>query len=359
LNFALVALFLLSTVSMTKLKLTKQDIKPVTVTFRGYVKFVGTNSLVPDTLLPSAKITFTDDNKNQFTAKIVGDGTYEVTLPIGRYVRTFSSPGFYSVSTSVCIRSSANGNDPKHTIDVKEIPRPLPPIVIPVQPPNPTFTIRGLIKDSTTNNVINNTSVSLVFTNKATKDKFTAKILAEGIYEVTDLTEGSYTVDASLKGYAEQSESRSLTGPSTETDLRNVIFLSPELNGWRFVLTWGATPLDLDSHMILPDTTEVNFDNRKSGDKKVKLDIDALKGFGPETITMLEPSPGIYTYYVNRYSNEAPIQKSGARVVVYHGKKKVQEFAVPTGGDETLPNWVVATIDTANDTMQIVNQLNP
>jgi len=126
----------------------------------------------------------------------------------------------------------------------------------------------------------------------------------------------------------------------------------------RVVLTWGATPLDLDAHVLLQDgNTEVNFDNRKSKDGKVTLDVDARTGFGPETVSFVDPAPGTYKYYVNRYSNEAPLQKSGASVKVYHGDKLYKTFAVPTEGDSTLDNWYIFDIDSNKNELNEVNQL--
>lgn len=68
----------------------------------------------------------------------------------------------------------------------------------------------------------------------------------------------------------------------------------------RVVLTWGASPRDLDSHMTGPasdgDRFHVFYSHKKyteNGIKKVGLDVDDTTSYGPETITIYNPSPGV------------------------------------------------------------------
>jgi len=358
LNFAL-ALFLFSTVSMTKLRLTTKSTPtaPTTVTFQGHIQYAGSAQLIPENLLATAKVVFKSDDGKSYNAKIVGEGMYQVTLPIGSYTREVTVAGFKTSTAKVCVRTSAGDSIlPKHTVSLEAIPVPPKKPEIPIEP-NPIITLRGYIKDATTNKPINSTNISLTFTNNSTKTVYKATVFPGGLYEVTGFKAGSYKVEALLKGYTDEVDTRNITGSSDEKDLRNVILMSPEVNGWRAVLTWGSTPLDLDAHVQLPDGKEVNFDTRKSGDGKVTLDVDARKGFGPETVTWIDPSPGVYKYYVNRYTNEASIQVSKAKVVVYRGNKKILNLKVPTTGDATLDNWYVFDLDTEKGEIVTMNQL--
>jgi len=361
LNFAL-ALFLFSTVSMTKLRLTTKYLqtpaKITTVTFRGYITDTTTKDKIPQGFLSGAKITFVKDT-NTYYAKIVGDGIYEATLPIGRYMRITTIPGFNPVQTKICIRTSASIDNPKNTINLDEIPQPAPKQKQQIDvAPASTYTVRGVIKDSTTNKPINSTSVTVVFISNATGVKYNATISAGGIYEVSDLPNGKYKIITTLSGYVEEDDFRNITASSTEKDLNNAILLSPDIQGWRMVLTWDKLPLDLDAHVILTDgTTEVNFDNKKSKDGHITLDVDNKQGYGPETVSFLNPNPGVYKYYVQRYSNELPLQQSKAKVVVYNGDKKYKSYHVPTDGDTTLDNWYVFDLDITNNIVNPVNQL--
>jgi len=358
LNFAL-ALILICSVSLTKLRLTNKAPTIPTVTFRGYIKGTSTKALVPIANLGSAKITFVPESGPSYSAKIVGDGIYEVTLPIGTYRRKVTVDGFKPVETKICIRTSASAENPRHTISLDEIPVPKPvdKKTIPIADPL-LFTITGLIKDSTTNKIINDKNATVTFVNTATKTEYKATVLPGGVYSVDKLPEGKYNISASLAKHADFADTRQISASSDETNKINIILLSPIISGWRVVLTWGATPLDLDAHVALPDgNNEVNFDNKKSKDGLVTLDVDAKLGFGPETVSFVDPAPGIYKYYVNRYTNDATLQKSNAKVVVYHGDKIYKQFTVPTDGDATLDNWYVFDIDATNNVLNEVNQL--
>ena len=99
----------------------------------------------------------------------------------------------------------------------------------------------------------------------------------------------------------------------------------------RIVLTWGATPRDLDSHLDidLADGTsghtwysDKNY--TKNGDLMADLDLDDTTSYGPETTTVYEMEQGVYTFYVHDYTNlnsnnSTALATSGAKVEVYLG----------------------------------------
>jgi len=295
---------------------------------------------------------------------------YEVTLPIGRYLRVVKSNAFTAVATKVCVRSSASASQSKHTIRLTAVP--LPPVVIKKLNPIAVvaevklFTIRGYIKNSVTNGLVTDDLLrsgkfSMVYIDKDTKKAYTATILKGGVWQI-QLPAGNYRREIRMDQFAEMTEEKRVTQSSDEQSKENILFLSPTVRGFRVVLTWGKLPLDLDAHVIMPnavdiDTGEVNFDKPKSKDGHVTLDVDAKLGFGPETLSFIDIAPGVYQYYVNRYSNEASLQKSDAKVVVFKGNKLIRKFHVPRGGDPTAENWHVFNIDTINHKLIEVNQL--
>jgi len=229
LNFAL-ALILISTVSLTKLRLATKIPIP-NVTFRGSIKAKGTSTLVPQSKLGSAKIEFVSDS-GTYNAKIVGDGTYEVTLPIGRYRRTVTVSGFKPVETKICVRPGASSENPKNGVYLDEVPVPV--IIKPIEKKIivPTvYSIRGLVKDSTSNKVISDTSISITFINTATNDTYKATVLTGGLYSVSNLAAGKYKIVASLNGFAEFSEIRQILASSDELNPINTILLSPVISG--------------------------------------------------------------------------------------------------------------------------------
>jgi hypothetical protein len=116
-----------------------------------------------------------------------------------------------------------------------------------------------------------------------------------------------------------------------------VLALSPamtDLDGLRIVLDWGRAPADLDAHLAFPGH-HVYFLAKQGGD--ARLDVDSVRGGGPETITLARRQPGVrYLYAVHDYSDkDAPatdrLARSGARVFVYVGQTLVRTYAVPAG----------------------------
>ncbi|MDR3347702.1 MAG: hypothetical protein LBN32_03715, partial [Helicobacteraceae bacterium] len=80
--------------------------------------------------------------------------------------------------------------------------------------------------------------------------------------------------------------------------------LSPvmkSLDGLRVVLTWGAKPIDLDSHLVFGDN-HVYFEKKGRRNAKAYLDVDDSDSFGPETITIQKIEPQSYVYAVHNFS---------------------------------------------------------
>ncbi len=80
----------------------------------------------------------------------------------------------------------------------------------------------------------------------------------------------------------------------------------------QFTLIWDS-PADLDLHVIEPGGTEIDWVNR-NGERGGELDVDNMKGFGPENVYWVEARdpdgkvlakgqgpPGEYKWYVNHY----------------------------------------------------------
>ena len=125
----------------------------------------------------------------------------------------------------------------------------------------------------------------------------------------------------------------------------------------RIVLTWGATPSDLDSHLFGPTADgqvfHVYFANQNYSDNTTaaNLDLDDVTSFGPETTTIERQAPGTYIFAVHDYTNQSDMDStglslSGARVEVYQGAALVASFNVPRNRAGTV--WTVFTLDGTN-----------
>lgn len=133
----------------------------------------------------------------------------------------------------------------------------------------------------------------------------------------------------------------------------------------RVVLTWGATPDDLDSHMYVElyngDSGNVYWSNTSfysESERVVDLDLDDVNCYGPETITVYDAKPGIYYYYVRNYTADYDYQlsESGAVVQVYLGTSGVPAytFYVPSGYGY---DWVVFSFDSTTGVLTPVNTI--
>lgn len=117
------------------------------------------------------------------------------------------------------------------------------------------------------------------------------------------------------------------------------------LDGLRIVLTWGAYPTDLDSHLWYSD--QHIYWKDKVG-VQANLDVDDRDGYGPETITINERKFGTDYYYsvhdyINRESTHSEaLSRSGATVFVYIGQSLVKTYYVPKNKIGNL--WTVFKI---------------
>jgi len=144
----------------------------------------------------------------------------------------------------------------------------------------------------------------------------------------------------------------------------NRVLLSGEL---RVVLTWGATPLDLDSHMTGPKAggglfhTYYASKNYSTGGETVAfLDLDDVTSYGPETTTVYNPVAGTYKFLVHDYSNmhssySEAMANSGATVKVYLGGTLANVFYVPNT-DGTL--WEVCSYNTVTGEITAINNVS-
>jgi hypothetical protein len=186
---------------------------------------------------------------------------------------------------------------------------------------------------------------------------------ASGAYAFNALTAGTYTVRATKVGF---SDGTVIATISAATQTAPVLFMSPTGTSfaWRIVLSWGAAPRDLDSHLTGPLTGStsrfhVYFPASERGSLTAspfaKLDVDVTTGYGPETITIAQQIAGVYRYYVYRYSSDGgEIKTSSARVDLYQGNALVRQFYPPLQDGRfwtvfELNGSTITTVNTIND----------
>lgn len=129
------------------------------------------------------------------------------------------------------------------------------------------------------------------------------------------------------------------------------------LDGLRVVLSWGAAPRDLDSHIAYPNN-HIHFSAKQGRD--ALLDVDDTDSYGPEAITLQKKAFGdAYVYavhdYLNRSApNSSELGNSQAKVFVYIGQSLVRTYYVPKGQVGNF--WTVFRI-TGDGDFQDINRM--
>jgi hypothetical protein len=150
--------------------------------------------------------------------------------------------------------------------------------------------------------------------------------------------------------------SSSTTYNSSENGVTSPI---PTINEIRIVLTWGAQPSDLDSHLLGTlsggGNLHVYYGSKqyyKNSQLVAQLDIDDTSSYGPETTTIMSltnntNSYGTYKYYVHNYSGNfnATLRNSGATVSIYYGGSTSPDvvYQIQSGSGSEL-YWDVFTL---------------
>lgn len=196
---------------------------------------------------------------------------------------------------------------------------------------------------------------------------------SEGTYNF-DILAGNYTILAKAEDYISNSTNITITGNAC---VQADVTLSPEEseivdtnNNLRFVLTWGETPRDLDSHLFGPATTGngtfhtyySSKDYYHNNERIANLDLDDTTSYGPETTTIYKMnSSGKYSFYVHDFSNRSSdsstsMSKSGAKVVIYNGNTLYATFNIPVNVGGTV--WHVFDYDAQTGVITPVNTMS-
>jgi len=108
----------------------------------------------------------------------------------------------------------------------------------------------------------------------------------------------------------------------------------------RIVLTWGATPRDMDSHLDTPSGCHVYYGQKQCKSGEAGLDTDVTDSYGPETINIRKLKPGVYRYKVHAYSSGA-IEESEASVTLYGVSRHPVTFDIGRDGQVQGGDWRV------------------
>jgi hypothetical protein len=230
-------------------------------------------------------------------------------------------------------------------------------------PDVPTFSISGGFKNALTGKFMTELTGFSVVAQGADGKKFVSQMVGSK-YLFPGLAAGKYEFSISGTGFIGFKVVREVTKVSALLNGNWDWTLSPSLliNQWRFVLTWGASPKDLDSTVIIRKpgkrSEKIYYRHRKSNSKLITLDVDNTIGFGPETITLsnqLDEATKI-GYYVHNYSRTPSITVSNAKVVVYNYDHEVISFAVPKTGNGLYWHVFNFTLNGLVETVDVIKR---
>jgi uncharacterized protein YjdB len=199
--------------------------------------------------------------------------------------------------------------------------------------------ISGVVKNARTGAGIGGATVQ-VFDNVSASPRIQITSNNDGTFSTSALPSGTYRMVGSATGYQNTQRVGVVVGNSAETPGQDLVLSPSGTNDVRIVLTWGASPFDLDSHLTGPNTDATRFHvyfsnpGGLTGAPFAFLDIDDTNRFGPETITISQMNSGVYRYTVHDFDNRnsttsSALGTSGAKVQVYNPGGLIQTFFVP------------------------------
>lgn len=313
----------------------------VTATLEGRITIADTDSYNGnDEVLSDAEITLIDynDDSYQTTATSDGQGKYVFSdLAPGIYIMTIQKEGYIDTQYTVIVHSNEdNVFNPVIAMISKNY--------------EGIGNASGNVVDSITSDGVDGLTLRFRKGLNETKDTILMEIKtgADGFYSVENLTAGYYTVqiidernvDEEVKYQGGIMIVRILGGYTLDNQ-NGVVSNGLIHEQLRIVLSWGAAPSDLDSHLLGVTSDGMRchmyYANKVITNSQnvveFELDLDDTTSYGPETTTIYQPINDNYEFYVYNFSSgsDQELMNSGAMVQVYRGSdsKPWYTFYVP------------------------------
>ena len=224
--------------------------------------------------------------------------------------------------------------------------------------------VSGRIVDAATGSYMPGTAVVLHENENGEPGTEVARTTAgeSGEFYFQEPSPGAYILVADATGYISgEREVDAVSGePSTGCDIALSPVLDPEQI--RIVLTWGEHPEDLEAHLTAPNADGCRhhcfyWDPEIPG---ASLDVDDMRSFGPETVTISQRNPGSYRFYVHDFTSSnsedsMALANSGAKVTVYSGSGDEPAVFAPPSEAGTL--WHVFNLEGADGTIVQVGKM--
>ncbi|MFH0888409.1 MAG: carboxypeptidase regulatory-like domain-containing protein [Planctomycetota bacterium] len=190
--------------------------------------------------MPNVTVTFSTSPADVLVTTCTTDinGAYTATLTAGTYIMRVNATGYIN-DTSSGITVTANV-----TTTVEPVQQVLTSVV--------TGTVTGIITNAFTGQGLVGATLSFRSGINATTGTviLTTTTITGGAYTALGLAAGNYTVQVALTSYTTLFFTATCIGGQTNANQNSAVTPVLTTGETRVVLTWGATPSDLDSHMI-------------------------------------------------------------------------------------------------------------
>lgn len=319
---------------------------------------------------PLSKATVKLDNNStnqEATTQTSSAGEYSFSnIPAGEYTITISKIGYITVTQQITITEEQENS---YNAAIEAIS----------ENDNGEGIALGIVTDAVTGYGVEGLTLKIrKGLNTLTGDiLYECKTSSDGTYLTKKLPAGNYTVqvidERSLGDESERYYQTLFTikvlGETTIPNQNGSVTNGLRADQIRIVLHWGATPSDLDSHLVglgLNGKFHTFYRSKtysSGGTKYADLDRDDTSSYGPETTTIYRILDGDYTFYVHDFTNRnisgasSALANSGAYVEVYlsNAQQASMTFYVPNI-DGTL--WTVFTYDSVNNEIKPVNTMS-
>lgn len=192
------------------------------------------------------------------------------------------------------------------------------------------YSISGRVIDAATGLGIGNASLSI---SRNGHPRGSTHSDTNGRYTFENLAAGEYVIRISASRYIR--DNAFVTVHSNVVKNINILKISRS-NNYRIVLTWGAFPHDIDSHLFVANPNAKGCRDEvwyldKNDLPYASLDVDDVTSYGPETVKITKFAPHKYHEYWIRDFNFHPGQlgKSQSVVKVYRGCRLIRTYRVP------------------------------
>ncbi len=216
--------------------------------------------------------------------------------------------------------------------------------------------ISGTVSDASNGNAISGVTVT------HSLDSSTTTTDSSGDFSFSDLSPGVHTFSFDHGSYTSQTANFGIESSTAANGNISLLNSTLSTNIISIVLTWGAAPNDLDSHLYIPvgesSTTEILHSSKGDADRAdpphAYLDVDDTEKYGPETTTIrfnlgATDYNRTYRFFVTNYAHGGSgiknFNESEAVVRVYKNGALERTWNVSTSATEKY--WLV--FDMASD----------